>query len=322
MDEFELIRRFWEPLGQRVTHPAVRQGIGNDGAVVQVPAGQELVLCVDTLVEGVHFRADIEPYALGWRALAVNLSDLAAMGADPLCYTLAMTLPEASPGWLEQFASGLGELSARHGIQLLGGDMTRGPLTITIQVQGLVPEGAALARDGAHPGDLICVSGSLGDAGEALNWLDRPQAESSGVREVLRRYHYPEPRLALGRALRGRASAAIDVSDGLVADLKHVLRASGCGARVDHRSLPVSDALKALAGEGCRRVAATAGDDYELCFTWPGTEDTLRTLSAAAQVPVTVIGRIESQPGLRLMDGDQLLDFGVAGYRHFPEEEG
>ena len=322
MDEFELIRRFWEPLGQKVTHPAVRQGIGNDGAVVQVPAGRELVLSVDTLVEGVHFPADIAPHALGWRALAVNLSDLAAMGADPLCYTLAMTLPEPSTGWLEQFAAGIGELSARHGIQLVGGDMTRGPLTVTIQVQGLVPAGGALGRDGARPGDLICVSGTLGDAGEALNWLGWPVAESSEVRTVLQRYHYPEPRLTLGQALRGRASAAIDVSDGLMADLTHILQASGCGARVDYQCLPVSGALQALAGEVCRRAAAAAGDDYELCFTWPGTEDTLKALSAAGQVPVTVIGRIESQPGLRLMDGDEPLELGVAGYRHFPEEEG
>lgn len=321
MDEFELVRRFWEPLGQRVTHPAVRQGIGNDGAVVQIPAGQELVLSVDTLVQDVHFPADIDPRALGWRALAVNLSDLAAMGADPLCYTLALTLTETAEPWLEGFADGIGQLSALHGIQLVGGDMTRGPLTVTIQVQGLVPSGMALGRDGARPGDLICVSGSLGDAGEALNWLQSASEASPEIRAVLERYYYPTPRVALGQALSGRATAAIDVSDGLLSDLGHILAASGCGARVDYRSLPVSDALKSLAGEGGWRLAATAGDDYELCFTWPDTEDTLAELASAA-VPITVIGRIESQAGLRLMDGDASVELGAAGYRHFPEEAG
>lgn len=319
MDEFELIRRFWEPLGQRVKHPAVSQGIGNDGAVVRIPPGQELVLSVDTLVQDVHFPADMNPYALGWRALAVNLSDLAAMGADPLCYTLALTLPEPAVPWLEGFAAGIGELSQRHGIQLVGGDMTRGPLTVTVQVQGLVPQGAALGRDGARPGDLICVSGSLGDAGEALNWLESTADPSPATCAVLERYNYPIPRVTLGQALRGRATAAIDVSDGLMSDLAHILAASGCGGRVDYRSLPVSDALESLAGEGSRRLAATAGDDYELCFTWPGTEDTLHEL-AAAGVPITVIGRIESRPGLRLMDGENPLELGAAGYRHFPEE--
>ena len=316
MDEISLIRRFWEPLGRAVTHPAVREGIGNDGAVIRCEAGEDTVVAVDTLVEGVHFPPSIHPYALGWRALAVNLSDLAAMGAEPVCYTLALTLPSAGEQWLTAFSDGLRALSARYGIQLVGGDTTRGPLTITIQVQGRVPAATAMRRGGAAAGDRICVSGTLGSAGEALNWLDAAPDRSPEVRAVLDRYFYPEPRLALGDWLRERGVAAIDVSDGLVSDLGQLLGSEGRGARLDYRSLPVTRELEALAGSRARELAASAGDDYELCFLWPRALGALPA-STREGLPLTVVGEVETRPGIRLMDGDRPVELASAGYSHF-----
>jgi len=318
MGEFEWIRHLWEPLGRAVTHPAVRQGIGDDGARLVVPAGHELVLSVDTLVEGGHFLPSIDPRDLGWRALAVNLSDLAAMGATPVAYTLALTCPGVSAPWFESFAAGLEELSRAHGIQLVGGDMTRGPLTLTLQVHGIVPENQALLRSGAGPGDLICVSGDLGAAAEALNWLESA-TDNADVAAVLARYHRPEPRVALGEQLRGQASAAIDISDGLLSDLGHVLRASGVGAEIDADRLPLNPAMLALAGrERALELALGGGDDYELCFTWPGTPATLEAL-LGDEHRVAVIGRITADTGLKLFDRGEPLTIGAAGHDHFRE---
>ncbi|TDT37101.1 thiamine-phosphate kinase [Halospina denitrificans] len=316
MDEISLIRRFWEPLGRAVTHPAVREGIGNDGAVIRCEPGQDAVVAVDTLVEGVHFPATIDPYALGWRALAVNLSDLAAMGAEPVCYTLALTLPRADEDWLEAFSGGLRDLSVRHGIQLVGGDTTRGPLTITIQVQGRVPSGTAMRRGGAAPGDRVCVSGSLGSAGEALKWLDTSPGNNPDVRAVLARYFYPQPRLALGGWLRERGVAAIDVSDGLVSDLGQLLGEAGRGARLDYAALPIAPELATLAGSQARKLAASAGDDYELCFLWPLALGEVPE-STDEGVPLTVIGEVEAEPGVRLMDGNDPVELAYGGYSHF-----
>ena len=314
MDEISLIRRFWEPLGEAVRHPAVREGIGNDGAVIRCEAGEDTVVAVDTLVEGVHFPASIDPSALGWRVLAVNLSDLAAMGAEPVCYTLALTLPRADEDWLAAFSAGLRSLSTRYGVQLVGGDTTRGPLTVTIQVQGRVPSGRSLRRGGARPGDRICVSGALGSAGEALNWLDERADHSAEVKAVLERYFYPEPRLALGNWLLERGVAAIDVSDGLVSDLGQLL-GDGCGARVNYRALPVTRELEALAGDRARELAASAGDD-ELCFLWPSALGALPDTSDEG-LPLTVIGEVEAEPGVRLMDGGRCVELASPGYSHF-----
>ena len=316
MDEISLIRRFWEPLGRAVTHPAVREGIGNDGAVIRCEAGQDTVVAMDTLVEGIHFPASIDPYALGWRALAVNLSDLAAMGAEPVCYTLALTLPRARENWLEAFSGGLRDLSVRHGIQLVGGDTTHGPLTITIQVQGRVPSGTTMRRGGAAAGGRICVSGTLGSAGEALNWLSDFPEDNSDVRAVLDRYFYPEPRLALGSWLRERGVAAIDVSDGLVSDLGQLLGNGGVGARIDYRALPVAPELEALAGSQARELAASAGDDYELCFLWPLDAGEVPG-STDEGLALTVIGEVEAEPGVRLMDGGYPVELASVGYSHF-----
>ncbi len=312
--EFSLIDRFFA----RLTPPRddVRLGIGDDAALLAMPAGRDLVLATDTLVAGVHFPEGTAAEAIGHKALAVNLSDLAAMGAEPAWATLALTLPAADEDWLAGFAAGFGELAARHGVALVGGDTTRGPRVITVTVAGRVPPGEALTRAGARPGDGIWVTGSLGDAGLALVLLQSGEP----VPEVLRRrLDRPEPRLAAGRALRGLATATIDVSDGLVADLGHVLDRSGVGARLEVAAVPRSAALREAAdGAAASRLALAAGDDYELCFTLPpAAEAEMAGRLAAIDCPVTRIGSIEARPGLRLIaaDGTELPPPG--GFDHF-----
>jgi thiamine-monophosphate kinase len=314
MGEFDLIRRFFLPLAQQRRDGTLVAGPGDDCAVQRLAPGTDLVFSIDTLVEGVHFPGHYPPEYLGWRALAVAVSDLAAMGADPLCYTLALTLPAATEDWLEGFASGLAKASDAFGIALAGGDTTRGPLTITLQVHGSVPAGAAITRSGARPGDLVCVSGTLGDAGEALNWLscDEPGPQA---RAVLHSYHYPRPPLALGQALRGRASAGIDVSDGLLADLTHILEASGVGAQLGADKLPLSEALLALHNrDKAVELALTSGDDYQLCVTIG--PDSFQSLPEAVRLQLTVIGTVEAGAGIRLTGAPAGLD---AGYDHFRE---
>ena len=317
MDEFSLIDRFWKPLGDAVVRSEVIEGIGNDGAVVRCPPGFDQVMTMDTLVEGVHFPRNMPPHALGWRALAVNLSDLAAMGADPLCFTLSVTLPEASESWLSSFVEGMRELAVRENIQLVGGDTTRGPLSITIQAQGLLPAGSAVRRGAAQPGDRVCVSGTLGEAGEALNWLDTGDTASPAVAAMLRRYRYPEPRLALGRWLREAGVAAVDVSDGLMADLAQLLLEQG--ASLDWQALPVSQELVALRGEDdARHLAACAGDDYELLFVWPA--DAPLPSGPGDEMPeLTVIGTVTQAPGVVVMGPDGRMHLEEQGYAHFGE---
>lgn len=319
MGEFELIRRFFQPLAVQTRNSTLVLGPGDDCAVQAMPPNHELVFSVDTLVEGVHFPRAYPPRHLGWRSLAVATSDLAAAGADPACFTLALTLPESDERWLTAFAEGLGEAARSFGLALAGGDITRGPLNLSIQVHGSVPRGAALLRNGARPGDLICVSGTLGDAGAALDYLDCDHPDAD--REiVMGRYHRPEPRLQLGQWLRGRASAVIDVSDGLLADLGHLLRASGAGARLDCRSLPVSAALQRLRPDSARQFALSAGDDYELCFTLsPRAWERLGWRDA---LPLTVIGEVCPGSELVLADetGERLAD--LTGYDHFRNPDG
>lgn len=317
MGEFELIRRYFSPLSA-ISVPSesasrLELGPGDDCAIQRVAAGWQPVFSVDTLVEGVHFPKDYAPHRLGYRALAVAASDLAAMGADPVCFTLALTLPDADKRWLKDFSAGLHEAATEFGLPLAGGDTTRGPLTLSIQVHGTVPEGAAILRGGAEPGDLILVSGSLGDAGAALDLLT-VSAPTPDQQALLNRYHRPSPRLSLGRELRGIASAAIDVSDGLLADLQHILDASGVGAELDADAVPLSSAIVDSRSDALE-VALTAGDDYELCVTLP--ESHWRRLTESVRQQLTLIGKITEASGLVIRQNGQRRDIACRGYTHF-----
>lgn len=335
MGEFELIAKYFAKAG--AYRDDVIVGIGDDGAVLRCPVGMELVVAIDTMVEGVHFPMDTAPEDVGFKSLAVNLSDLAAMGAEPAWATLALTLPRPDEAWVAGFCRGFSELAAAHQVALVGGDTTRGPLTVSVQVHGWVPAGQSLRRRGAQPGDFVYVSGTLGDAGLGLaHRLGRctlAPARLSGCDSCVTRLNRPQPRLALGRALRGVASAAIDVSDGLTADLGHILEQSAVGARIEASAVPLSMHYRAAMAEQAAcfgaspraelpaplYLALTAGDDYELCFTVaPSRAADVETIAATVDCAVTRIGRIESTPGLRLQLQDgRSLDFEPAGYAHF-----
>ncbi len=324
--EFELI----DILQQRiaVTRADVRLGIGDDAAILAPPAGHELVVTTDTLVAGVHFPAATSARDLGWKALAVNLSDLAAMGATPAWALLALTLPEPDRTFVGHFADGFGELAAQHRVALVGGDTTRGPLSVTVVVHGFVQPGRALRRDGARVGDQVFVTGSLGDAAAGLRCLDRrdPQAASlfnapPDTREsLLARLLRPTPRIAAGAALRDVASACIDVSDGLLADLGHIAARSRVGIEVDAHDLPASSALLALFDANQRlALQAAGGDDYELAFTAPAARaaEVLRDLASLGS-GATRIGRVVDGQGVRLLDADGTeLVLHRRGWNHF-----
>lgn len=308
MDEFELIRRYFDR-----DQPGVDVGIGDDAAVVSVPPGQQLVVAVDTLVAGTHFPDMLAPGDIGYRAVAVNLSDMAAMGASPRWATLALTLPEADPDWLQSFAAGLFEACTGAGVSLIGGDTTRGPLTVSVQLLGLVATGAALRRNGARRGDAIAVTGTPGDAACGLRMmLGELECDAARREELVTRFRRPTARLQAGADLVGVATACIDVSDGLLADLGHICEESGVGAVLDANRLPLSPALRSCAGESlAQHLALTGGDDYELCFTI----DEARL--AALTVPAAVIGRIEGGAGVRVEGLRAPLPEGAPGYRHF-----
>ncbi|KRT55717.1 thiamine-phosphate kinase [endosymbiont of Ridgeia piscesae] len=319
LSEFDLIRRYFSDLTP--LRDDVALGIGDDCALLDVPEGMELAVSIDTLVAGVHFLADVEPETLGHKALAVNLSDLAAMGAEPAWVTLALALPEVNEVWLEAFSCGFAALASRAGVSLVGGDTTRGPLTLTLQVHGFVPRGSALRRDGAQPGDRICVSGRLGDAALGLRLLQGEANLSEPERsQLIDRLQRPQPRLALGQALRGLASAAIDISDGLLADLGHILQASGVGARLQLARLPLSDAVRRTADWG---LPLAGGDDYELCFTLPPAElSRLWPLSEQLGLAISEIGEITAAPGLVCEQADATIWRPSAkGYDHFASHE-
>ncbi|HAO31727.1 MAG TPA: thiamine-phosphate kinase [Candidatus Competibacter sp.] len=318
--EFSLIERYLA--AQRLERADVVLGIGDDGALLSPPAGQQLVVTLDTLVAEVHFFAAADPEAIGHKALAVNLSDLAAMGATPAWATLALVLPEADEAWLARFCQGLFALARRYDIQLVGGDTTHGPVTvIALQAHGFVPPGSALRRDGATPGDGVYVTGTPGDAGLALaaafGKVQIAPGHEAAVRTCLER---PEPRIAPGLSLRGIASAAIDVSDGLAQDLGHILQRSGVGAVLEVDRLPLSPALLAsLDRDAAAALALASGDDYELCFTVPPERvSQLERAAAAWDCRCTRIGVITAKSGLRLVraDGSDFL-LERLGYDHF-----
>ncbi len=324
MDEFDLIDRFFAAAD--CGRGDVRRGIGDDAALLAPRPDEWLAAAVDTLVEDVHFPAGTEAAAVGYKSLAVNLSDLAAMGAEPAWTTLALTLPEADERWLQGFADGFLELARDAGLCLVGGDTTRGPLTVTVQVLGWVPEDMALHRRGARPDDLVCVTGTLGDAALGLRFAKGlpPLDEAAGAfcRQRLER---PVPRLAAGRALRGVASAAIDVSDGLLADLGHILKASGVGAKIDVDALPRSEAFATLVppdSPDWHRLPLSAGDDYELCFTLDAARlAEAREVLAEAVTPFAVIGRVTAGRGIVCHDAEgRPCGVEATGYRHFGGE--
>jgi thiamine-monophosphate kinase len=320
LSEFNLIERYFSARGVRRDDVAL--GVGDDCALLRVPEGMELAVSIDTLVEGVHYPAGTDAAAVGHKALAVGLSDLAAMGAEPAWATLALSLPAADEVWLHGFAAGLFALASRYQVQLVGGDTVRGPQVISLQLHGFVPQGAALRRDGAKVGDLIYVTGTPGDAGLGLELaLGRRTAGDADAHYLRGRLDRPEPRVAAGRQLREVAGAAIDVSDGLAADLGHILQRSGVGARLELAQLPQSPALQRLLPDAHERwrYALGAGDDYELCFTVPRTRRAAaERLCAKLECGCQVIGHIEAEPGLRLYQPDgTLLEDSPHGFDHF-----
>lgn len=318
MNEFELIARYFAR--QPVARDDVVLGIGDDAAVLAVPSGQELIVSTDMLVAGVHFPEDTDPAAIGHKAIAVNLSDLAAMGAAPAWFTLNLSLPQADARWLDGFCRGLFDLARAHDLALVGGDTTRGPLTIGIQIMGFAPAGQALRRRGARPGDQVYVTGTLGEAALGLlvaqSRLDLPGEKRASV---LARLDRPVPRVSVGLALRGLATACIDVSDGLAADLGHILEASAVGARIHLERLPRSPAYGLAFDKVGWQAALAGGDDYELCFTMsPEREPELRAAAARLGVAFSHIGDIEAEPGLRIVDAaGQPYVPARAGYDHF-----
>jgi len=314
--EFELIARHF-------TRPAktAALGVGDDCALVQAPTGLALAITTDMLVEGTHFLPGADAALLGHKTLAVNLSDLAAMGADPRWCTLALALPDADDAWLAAFANGFFALAERQGIELIGGDTTRGPRTLCVTALGTLPKGYALRRDGAQPGDDLWLSGATGEAALGLAHLQGRAALDGEHRDAcLARLHAPEPRVALGRRLRGIATAAIDLSDGLVADVGHICERSRVAADIDDAAVPRAAALAALADAGLARACVLAGgDDYELAFTAPPeARDAVARAGELVRVPVTRIGRMREGAGVTVRDAAGApLALDRPGYDHF-----
>jgi thiamine-monophosphate kinase len=314
-NEFALI----DLIRQRVkSRDDVVLGIGDDGAILSVPEDQHLVMCTDTLNSGVHFPEDTAPEDIGYKSLAVNLSDLAAMGASPAWASLAISLPNADQFWLEKFLDGFFELADEHGVQLIGGDTTQGPLSITISAQGFIPKQTALRRDGAKVGDEIWVTGSIGDAAGGLAQWRKGGLHSAKLRYRLDR---PTPRVNVGIALRGIANAAIDISDGLAADLSHILQASHCGAEIEICRMPMSKLLLEHFPDDHQRydLQLNGGDDYELCFTAPAYQS-LAIEQALAQCDVvgTVIGHVVAGSALKCFDENgQIVEIKQKGFEHF-----
>jgi thiamine-monophosphate kinase len=305
VDEFEIIERFFD---RRRRVPGVVTGIGDDGAVVVPEAGMEQVQVIDTLVEGVHFPADTKAADIGYRVVAVNLSDIAAMGARPRWMTLALTLPQKGAAWIQDFATGLFEAADEFDVALVGGDMTRGDVVVaTVHVSGDVAPGRALLRSGASAGEAIFVTGTLGDAAAGLELWRRGERDDF----LLHRFFRPRARVATGRRLAGRASAAIDVSDGLIGDLAKLLQASNVGGELEIESLPLSAAIRSsFDAADCVRFALSGGDDYELCFTSP--PENVEGIDGISQ-----IGKVTGGAGVLCRQRGAIVEYEDGGYRHF-----
>ena len=319
LSEFSLIQQYFQQL--TASREDVLLGIGDDCALLQCPVDHVIAVSIDTLVENIHFFTDVDPERLGYKSLAVGLSDLAAMGAQPAWFTLALTLPEVNEIWLKGFSQGVAELAKKYNIQLVGGDTTRGPLTISIQVHGFVQPAKALRRSGAQVGDVIYVTGTLGDAGAALqlqlqqwNTVALNIADKTYLRQ---RLEQPTPRLEIGQQLTGLASAAIDISDGLLADLGHILDKSSVGARLDLTKLPLSLAMAKVDRKTAERFALQSGDDFELCFTVPPQH--VAEIEQRFEAQCVAIGTITNDQGIYFIDDNNaLIALKGTGYDHFP----
>lgn len=320
--EFSLIARYFDRV--RSSRLDVETGIGDDCALLSIPDKQTLAISTDTLVSGNHFLPDIDPADLARKALAVNLSDLAAMGADPAWLTLALTMPEINEAWLEAFSDSLFEQLNYYDMQLIGGDTTKGPLSMTLGIHGFVPEGRALKRSGAKPGDWIYITGTPGDSAAGLAILqDRLQVnEAADVDYLLKRHLNPTPRILTGQALRNLANSAIDLSDGLISDLGHILKASECGARIDLDAMPFSDAMKRhVEPEQALKWALSGGEDYELCFTVPElNRGALDVALGNFGMAYTCIGQISADvEGLHFQREGKPVTLDWKGYDHFAQ---
>ncbi|MFT5705739.1 MAG: thiamine-monophosphate kinase [Oceanospirillaceae bacterium] len=319
MDEFSLIKHFFEQpnASSAQKNSALIQGIGDDCAILSVPDGMDLVFSLDTLVEDVHFPKDASPADIAWRLLGAAVSDLAAMGAVPNSFTLALTLPELSQTWLKSFSENLALAADTYGVSLAGGDTTKGPLCLSAQVQGFVKKGAALLRSSAKVDEFICVTGCLGDSRAGLSLLDTAQ-DNSCHNYLLERFYRPTPRIAAGLIIKDFASACIDVSDGLLADLNHILSRSAVGATIDATAIPMSAQMHQVAKEQALQWALTGGEDFELCFTlpqkhWPQLQQRLQ----AQDIAVSNIGIITTDKKLQMLQDGQLHGVTATGFNHF-----
>lgn len=321
LGEFALIRQYFAAAACAAPAAGVARGIGDDCALLQLLPGEQLAVSTDSQVAGVHFPERHDPFLLAQRVLAAAASDLAAMGAAPLGFTLALTLPAADPVWLEGFARGLDAMARACQLALIGGDTTRGPLNINVSVFGRLPAGQALLRSGARPGDLLCLGGATGEAAAALPLvLGERAAAGEGDAQLLAQYWTPQPQLALGQALRGLASAALDVSDGLLADCGHIAEESAVRLVIEAERLPLSAALRSAAGERALQLALCGGDDYVLAFSLPPAA--LPALAASGHA-FHVIGRVEAGSGVHVLDGaGRDITPAAGGYQHFGGGDG
>ncbi len=314
MSEFQLIEWIRQQLGS--ADESLILGIGDDAAILEIPSGRQLVVTTDTLNLGVHFSNDIEPSDLGHKSLAVNLSDLAAMGASPRWVLLSISLPEENRLWAEKFVRGFLDLAVQSAVSLVGGDTSTGSLSVTVTAMGLIDSGHALTRAGARPGDLIVVSGCLGDAAYALSLLQKGLSPEPGR---LEHFYRPVPRIALGTSLVGKATSCIDISDGLLADLGHLATESGCCAEIEIARLPQNARLDACDERNQWEFQLAGGEDYELCFTIPSEkEGDIESLGQELGLQLTVLGHMEEGTGVKCLEPDgTLFEPEHSGYEHF-----
>ncbi|HSI46175.1 MAG TPA: thiamine-phosphate kinase [Methylophilus sp.] len=318
MSEFDLIAQYFTRPGQSGLSQA-DLGVGDDAALVSISPGYQLAISADMSVSGTHFFPEADPYSIGWKSMAVNVSDMAAMGANPKWATLSIALPEINEDWLRSFSQGLFACADTYGVSLIGGDTTRGPLNIAINIFGEVPVGKAIRRDGAQAGDDIWVSGTLG---KAALWLQHRLGEldlhTDDVANFAPAMHQPQPRVGLGLALQEIAHAALDISDGLLADLNHILKASGKGAQLDWELLPKPEFSSQLSLPVIQQAVLTGGDDYELCFTAsPQHRNEVLALADTLTIPLSRIGSITQASGLIVLNGETPIELSQKGYVHF-----